>query len=50
MLRVARYLNLRWGSGLAPARLDRLGIALRKKVGTLSGGQKARTWWLSLSR
>jgi ABC-2 type transport system ATP-binding protein len=42
MLRVARYLNLRWDSELALARLDRLGIGLRKKVGALSGGQKAQ--------
>ena len=42
MLRVARCLNLRWDSGVALARLDRLGIALRKKVGALSGGQKAQ--------
>jgi ABC-2 type transport system ATP-binding protein len=42
MLRVAGYLNLRWDSELALARLDRLGIALRKKVGALSGGQKAQ--------
>jgi len=42
MLRVARYLNLRWDAGLALARLDRLGIAPGKKVGALSGGQKAQ--------
>jgi len=42
MLRVARYLNVRWDSELALARLDRLGIAPRKKVGALSGGQKAQ--------
>jgi ABC-2 type transport system ATP-binding protein len=42
MLRVTRHLNLRWDSELALARLDRLGIALRKKVGALSGGQKAQ--------
>jgi ABC-2 type transport system ATP-binding protein len=42
MLRVARYLNLRWDSERALARLDRLGIGTRKKVGALSGGQKAQ--------
>ncbi len=42
MLRVAGYLNLRWDSELALARLGRLGIAPRKKVGALSGGQKAQ--------
>jgi ABC-2 type transport system ATP-binding protein len=42
MLRVARYLNRRWDSSVATARLDRLGIGMRKKVGALSGGQKAQ--------
>lgn len=42
MLRVARNLNWRWDAGRASSRLDRLGIPPRKKVGALSGGQKAQ--------
>jgi ABC-2 type transport system ATP-binding protein len=42
MLHVARNLNHRWDQGYAQARLDRLGIPLRQKVGELSGGQKAQ--------
>ena len=42
MLHVARNLNHRWDQGYAQARLDRLEIPLRQKVGELSGGQKAQ--------
>src|SRR6202167_6457452 len=42
MLRVARFLTLRWDGERAAARLSRLGIEPGKKVGALSGGQKAQ--------
>jgi ABC-2 type transport system ATP-binding protein len=42
MLTVGRKLNVRWDDDLARARLTRLGIPLDKKVGTLSGGQRAQ--------
>jgi ABC-2 type transport system ATP-binding protein len=42
MLRVARNLNRRWDQPYARARLERLGIPPRQKVGELSGGQKAQ--------
>src|SRR5579875_91287 len=42
MLRVARNLNRRWDQRYAAARLERLGIPARQKVGELSGGQKAQ--------
>ena len=42
MLHVARNLNRRWDDRRAQARLDELGIPRRKKVGQLSGGQKAQ--------
>ena len=42
MLHVARNLNRRWDQRYAHARLDRLGIPPRQKVGELSGGQKAQ--------
>ena len=42
MLHVARNLNRRWDSQRAQARLAELGIPLTKKVGQLSGGQKAQ--------
>ena len=42
MLHVARNLNHRWDQGYAQARLGRLGIPLRQRVGELSGGQKAQ--------
>jgi ABC-2 type transport system ATP-binding protein len=42
MLRVARNLNLRWDHDRALTRLDGLGIALKHRVGALSGGQKAQ--------
>jgi ABC-2 type transport system ATP-binding protein len=42
MLHVARNLNRRWDHRRAQARLAELGIPLNKKVGQLSGGQKAQ--------
>ncbi len=42
MLHVARNLNRRWDQPRARARLAELGIPLKKKVGQLSGGQKAQ--------
>jgi ABC-2 type transport system ATP-binding protein len=42
MLHVARNLNRRWDHQRAQARLGELGIPLNKKVGHLSGGQKAQ--------
>jgi ABC-2 type transport system ATP-binding protein len=42
MLRVARNLNRHWDQRRARARLAELGIPLKKKVGQLSGGQKAQ--------
>ena len=42
MLHVARNLNHRWDQRYAQARLDRLGIPPRQRVGELSGGQKAQ--------
>jgi ABC-2 type transport system ATP-binding protein len=42
MLRVAGSLNRSWDGQRAASRLDDLGIGPRKKVGALSGGQKAQ--------
>ena len=42
MVHVARNLNRRWDQRRAQARLAELGIPLKKKVGQLSGGQKAQ--------
>jgi ABC-2 type transport system ATP-binding protein len=42
MLTVGRKLNARWVDGLARTRQARLGIPLDKKVGRLSGGQRAQ--------
>lgn len=42
MLYLARNLNRRWDTQRAEARLAELGIPLDKKVGKLSGGQKAQ--------
>jgi len=42
MLGVARNLNRRWDDQRARSRLAGLGIPLNKKVGQLSGGQKAQ--------
>ena len=42
MLHVARNLNRRWDGARATRRLDDLGIPQSKRVGELSGGQKAQ--------
>lgn len=42
MLTAGRKLNMRWDDTLARTRLTRLGIPLDKKVGALSGGQRAQ--------
>ncbi len=42
MLQLARNLNRRWDDQRARTRLAGLGIPLKKKVGELSGGQKAQ--------
>jgi ABC-2 type transport system ATP-binding protein len=42
MLKFGRKLNTHWDDDLARARIDRLGIALEKKIGKLSGGQQAQ--------
>lgn len=42
MLQLARNLNRRWDDQRARRRLADLGIPLKKKVGQLSGGQKAQ--------
>jgi ABC-2 type transport system ATP-binding protein len=42
MLTVGRKLNVRWDDGLARTRLAARGIPLDKKVGALSGGQRAQ--------
>jgi ABC-2 type transport system ATP-binding protein len=42
MLQLARNLNRRWDDQRARTRLADLGIPLKKKVGQLSGGQKAQ--------
>jgi ABC-2 type transport system ATP-binding protein len=42
MLRLGRSLNRRWDQAHALARLRRLGIPLERKVGQLSGGQRAQ--------
>src|SRR5579871_5051337 len=42
MLTVGRKLNAQWDDGLAHTGLSRLGIPLDKKVGALSGGQRAQ--------
>jgi ABC-2 type transport system ATP-binding protein len=42
MLHVARNLNRRWDQARADDRLAELGIPVKKKVGQLSGGQKAQ--------
>jgi ABC-2 type transport system ATP-binding protein len=41
-LRLGRELNPHWDAGLAAARIDELGLSLRQRVGTLSGGQQAQ--------
>src|SRR2546429_4329303 len=42
MLQVARHLNRRWDDQRARRRLADLGIPPKRKVGQLSGGQKAQ--------
>jgi ABC-2 type transport system ATP-binding protein len=42
MLHLARNLNRRWDQQRAETRLAELGIPLKRKVGKLSGGQKAQ--------
>jgi ABC-2 type transport system ATP-binding protein len=42
MLKAGAKLNPNWDDELARARLERLRIPLRQKVGTLSGGQQAQ--------
>jgi ABC-2 type transport system ATP-binding protein len=41
-LRLGRALNRRWDGGAAAVRLRRLGIPMDRKVGQLSGGQRAQ--------
>jgi ABC-2 type transport system ATP-binding protein len=51
MLEVARDLNRRWDHEHAQDRLARLEIPLTKRIGTLSGGQKAQlTLTIALAR
>src|SRR6202035_3714913 len=42
MLHLARNLNRRWDQQRAETRLGELGIPLTRRVGKLSGGQKAQ--------
>jgi ABC-2 type transport system ATP-binding protein len=42
MLRFGRELNPNWDQQLAQARIDKLGIPLKRKVKSLSGGQQAQ--------
>jgi ABC-2 type transport system ATP-binding protein len=42
MLRLGRTLNRRWDQDVAEARLRRAGVALDRRVGRLSGGQRAQ--------
>jgi ABC-2 type transport system ATP-binding protein len=42
MFRLGRAMNPSWEQGLAQARMDALGIPLKRKVKTLSGGQQAQ--------
>jgi ABC-2 type transport system ATP-binding protein len=42
MVKASAKLNARWDYALAESRLERLGIPLAQKVGTLSGGQQAQ--------
>jgi ABC-2 type transport system ATP-binding protein len=41
-LRLGRELNPSWNADAARARIDALGLPLRKKIGALSGGQRAQ--------
>ena len=42
MFGFARHTNARWDADMAVARLDRTGVDLGQRVGTLSGGQRAQ--------
>ena len=42
MFHLGRAMNPSWDQGLAQTRMDTLGIALKRKVKTLSGGQQAQ--------
>ena len=42
MLKAGEKLNATWDQALAQTRLERLGIPLDQKIGTLSGGQQAQ--------
>jgi ABC-2 type transport system ATP-binding protein len=42
MLKLGRKLNPRWDDELATGRLERLGMSLERKIGTLSAGQQAQ--------
>jgi ABC-2 type transport system ATP-binding protein len=42
MLHLGRAMNPSWDQGLAQARMDALGISLKRKVKALSGGQQAQ--------
>ncbi len=42
LLKVGRKLNPGWDEALATQRVERLGLPLRKTVGTMSGGQQAQ--------
>ena len=42
MFHLGRAMNPSWDQGLAAARMDALGISLKRKVKTLSGGQQAQ--------
>jgi ABC-2 type transport system ATP-binding protein len=42
MFHLGRAMNPRWDQGLAQERMDALGIPLKRKVKTLSGGQQAQ--------
>jgi len=41
-LRMGAWLNPSWDAGLAEARISRLGLDLRQRAGSLSGGQRAQ--------
>jgi len=42
MLKLGRKLNPSWDAALAHERIERLGLSLKQKAGTLSGGQQAQ--------
>jgi ABC-2 type transport system ATP-binding protein len=42
LLRVGAKLNARWDADIARARLERLGLSLDRKAGSLSGGEQAQ--------